>query len=57
MYGLPQAGILANNQLVLQLEPKGYTLCKPTSGLLKKKWAPITFSLVVDNFGVKYVGK
>ena len=30
---------------------------KVTPGFLKHKWRPIAFSLVVDNFGVKYVGK
>ena len=57
MYGLPKAGILANHQLVFQLETKVYVLCKHTPGLWKHKWIPVTFSLVVDNFGVKYVGK
>ena len=28
-----------------------------TPGLCRHKWRPITFSLVVDEFGVKYVGK
>jgi hypothetical protein len=26
-------------------------------GLWRHEWRPITFTLVVDNFGVKYVGK
>ena len=57
MYGLPQAGILANQLLTKKLEPKGYYQCRHTPGLWCHKWRPIMFSLVVDDFGVKYVGK
>ena len=51
------AGILATQKLVRRLEPKGYATCKHTKGLWRHKCIPITFSLVVDNFGVKYEGK
>lgn len=57
MYGLPQAGKLANKQLVKNLAPFGYKPCRFTPGLWKHEWRPITFTLVVDDFGVKYVGK
>ena len=57
MYGLPQLGILTNQKIVQRLEPKGYSPYKHTPGLRRHKWRPIEFSLVVDNFGVKYVGK
>ena len=57
MYGLPQAGILANNKLTERLEPKGYYQCRHTPGLWRHKWKPILFSLVVDDFGIKYVRK
>ena len=57
MYGLPQSGILANQKLVQRLEPKDYALFKHPPGLWRYKWIPTTFSLVVDNFGVKYAGK
>ena len=57
MYGLPQAGILYNQQLFTLLEPKGYVPCKHTPILWRHKWRPITLSLVVDDLGVKYVGK
>ena len=57
MYRLTQAGILANNQLTERLEPKGYYQCRHTPGLWRHKWIPILFSLVVDDFGIKYVGK
>ena len=56
MYRLPQARILANNQLTKCLEPKGYHQCRHTPGLWRHKWRPILFSLVVDDFGIKYFG-
>jgi hypothetical protein len=57
MYGLPQAGILANQLLVKCLAPFGYAPVTHTPGLWKHESCPILFSLVVDDFGVKYVGK
>ena len=57
MYGLPQAGIIANLQLVKRLEPFGYYPVTHTPGLWRHRTRPILFSLVVDDFGVKYVGK
>ena len=57
MYDLPQAGILANQLLTKQLEPKGYFQCHHISGLWRHRWRPVIFSLVVDDFGVKYVRK
>jgi Reverse transcriptase (RNA-dependent DNA polymerase) len=54
MYGLPQAGILANKLLKERLEPHGYSECDHTPGLWKHKTRPIMFSLVVDDFGVQY---
>ena len=57
MYGLPQAGLLANKQLQKALHLDGYYPCQHTMGLWKHRWRPVTFTLVVDDFGVKYVGK
>ena len=57
MYGLPQAGILANKLLKKKLKPHGYYEVDHTPGLYKHIWRPIAFTLVGDNFGVKYVGK
>ena len=57
MYGLPQAGRIANDALVPYLATHGYHQAKHTPGLFKHETRPVTFSLVVDNFGVKYVGK
>jgi len=57
MYGLPQAGRLAYNQLVLNLGRNGYHPCKRPHGMLCHVTRPVLFSLVVDDFGIKYVGK
>ena len=56
MYGLPQAGILANKHLRKNLEPHGYYEATHTLGLWLHKTLPIKFTLVVDDFGVEYVG-
>ncbi len=55
-YGLAQAGILANNLLRKRLEEEGYYEAHSTPGLWKHKWHPIQFCLIVDDFGVEYVG-
>ena len=55
-YGLPQAGILANNLLCGRLEEEGYYEAHSTPGLWRHKWRPIQFCLIVDDFGVEYVG-
>ncbi len=57
MYGLPQAGILANKLLKERLKKKGYFELPHTPGLWKHVSRPIAFTLVVDDFGVKYVGE
>ena len=57
MYGLPQAGKLSHNQLVNKLEPYGYHPCTHNSGLWNYSWRPIMFTLVVDDFVIKYIGK
>eukprot|EP00804_Cyclotella_cryptica_P000197 CCRYP_016181-RA/>CCRYP_016181-RA protein AED:0.36 eAED:0.35 QI:0/0/0/1/0/0/2/0/414 len=56
MYGLPQAGILANKLLAKCLAKAGYYQCQHTPGLWWHMWCPITFCLVVDDFGIKTVG-
>ncbi len=55
-YGLPQAGILANYLLQSRLEAKGFYQAATTPGLWRHKWRPIQYCLIVDNFGIKYVG-
>jgi hypothetical protein len=56
MYGLPQAGILAHDRLVEHLATHGYVKTKHTPGLFRHVTRPIQFTLVVDDFGVKYTG-
>ena len=57
IYGLPQAGALANKQLKKFLAPDCYYEVAHTTGLWRQAKIPIQFSLVVSNFGVKYLGK
>ena len=57
MYGLPQAGILAEKQLIRFLGRYGYAPVHHTPGLWRHTWRPISFCLVVDDFGVKYIRK
>jgi hypothetical protein len=57
MYGSEQAGLLANQLLQTSLAPFGYYPARHTLGLWLHKTQPISFTLVLDNFAVKYVGK
>jgi hypothetical protein len=57
MYGLKQAGLLVNQLLQTRLAPFGYYPAHHTHGLWLHKTRPILFTLVVDDFTVKYVGK
>jgi hypothetical protein len=57
MYSLPQAGLLAKKLLEKRLNKHGYRQSKLVPGLWKHDTRPIQFTLVVDDFGVKYVGK
>jgi hypothetical protein len=57
MYGLPQAGILANKLLKKRLAKHGYYEQLHTPGLWKHTSRRIWFNLAVDKFGIKYIGK
>ena len=57
MYGLPQAGLLAQKLLETRLNAEGYSQSPLTPGFWTHKWRPISFTLCVDDFGVKYVGQ
>jgi hypothetical protein len=48
MYGLPQAGIIAQDLLTKQLNKAGYYQSKITPGYWRHNWQPISFTLVVD---------
>jgi hypothetical protein len=51
-YGLPQAGILANDLLYSRLLTEGFYEAASMPGL----WRSLQFCLIVDDFGVEYVG-
>jgi hypothetical protein len=53
MYGLKQAGLLANQLLQTRLAPFGYYPARHTPGLWLHNTRPISFTLVVDDFAVK----
>jgi hypothetical protein len=57
MYGLPQAGINAQQLLKKCLIKHGYHQSKTNPGFWKHDTRSISFSLVVDGFGIKYVGE
>jgi len=57
MYGLKQSGMLANKELKKVLAKAGYFPSTHTPGLFVHKTRPISFTLVVDDFGVKYINK
>jgi hypothetical protein len=57
MYGLPQAGRIAYDYLKAHLAPHGYHPCPITPGLWRHATHDLPFSLVVDDFGVRYTNK
>ena len=57
MYVLLQAGLLANELLENRLNKRGYRQSKLVPSFWTHDWRPVQFTLVVDTFGVKYVGE
>ena len=57
MHGIPQVGRTENYSIVKHLEPYGYRPSIKPLGLWTQKIIIINFTLVVDNSGVKYLGK
>ena len=57
MYGLPDAGILSQQLLKKRLNIEGYKQSKVVPRFWTHEWRPVSFTLCVDDFGVKYVGK
>ena len=55
--GLKQAVRIANKRLTKHLQNHGYAPCPCTPALWRHNTLPIVFTLVVDNFGVKYTSK
>ena len=54
MYGLPQAGLIAQEILNIHLAASSYTPSRHTLGLYTHNRRKTTFTLVVDDFGIKY---
>ncbi|KAL7481030.1 hypothetical protein ACHAW6_006706, partial [Cyclotella cf. meneghiniana] len=57
MYGLPQAGLLAQELLEQRLIKNGYFQSTRTPRLWTHKWLAVQFTLVVNDFGIKYMGE
>jgi hypothetical protein len=57
IYGLPQAGIIAQELLEKQLNARGYYQSKFTPGPWTHETRNTKFALVVDDFGIKYESK
>jgi hypothetical protein len=57
MYGLPQADIIAQDLLTKYYHKAGYRQSTITPGYWRHDWHPISFALIVNNFGVKYINK
>ena len=54
MYGLRESGYFANIKLKRILGLEGYVPSKFTPGIFMRKTRYIAFSLVEDDFGVRY---
>ena len=57
MPGLKQAGLITNERLTRHLAKFSYTPSTKPPALWRHATRNISFSLVVDDFGVKYVSK
>ena len=56
MYVLPQSGNIAHKLLKERLAKAGYHPTRFTPVIWKHVWRPITFTMVVDDFGIKFEG-
>ena len=56
MFGLLQAGRIAYGRLKIHLEKHRYQPVKFTTRLWTHKSRPVSFTLIVDDFGIKCVG-
>ncbi len=54
MYGLPQAGIIAQELLAQRLAKYGYNQSKIVPGLWTHNTKPVCFTLCVDDFAIKF---
>ena len=56
-YGLKQSGRIAHDDLVEHLAKHNYVKTEHTEGLFRHKTREISFTLVVDDFGIKHIDK
>ena len=56
MYCFPQAGKISNHLLKKRLDWAGYYATQFTPVLWRHVWRPLTFTLAVDDFGVRFEG-
>ena len=54
MPGLKQAGKIANDKLRVHMKKHGYVPCPRTPALWRHITRPTIFTLVVDDFGIRY---
>ena len=57
VYGIPEAGRLANYLLQARLKKYGYIEATHTPGYWKHIWKPISWTLIFDYFGFSYTNK
>ena len=57
VYGLPQSRVLAQALLEKRLKRHAYYQCPITPGIWLYTWRPIMFCLLVDDFGIDYIGE
>jgi len=55
--GRAMSGASSHDQLQTFLAPHGYQPCPITPGLWKHDTQPLSFTLVVDDFAIKYTNK
>ena len=55
--GLCQSGALVAKKIAADLKPYGYYKVPKTKGLWKHETPPISFTLVVNDFGISYVDR
>ena len=56
-YGLKQSGKIAHDDLVKHLNKHDYVQAEHTDGLFTQKLCDISFTLVIDDLGIKYTNK
>jgi hypothetical protein len=57
MYVLPQGGIVVQELLKKRLNKHGYCQSPITPGLWRHNFCLISFTLCIDDFGIKYIGR